>query len=138
MAARVLSTQEIKIASEDDVVLVRRAVRALAERRGFDSFASAALTTAVTELGRNIWVHARSGLAIIEELEDGPRPGVRVEFRDQGPGIPDIAWAMAGGNSTSSSLGLGLSGTKRLVDEFQIQSEAGRGTSVRITKWKRF
>jgi serine/threonine-protein kinase RsbT len=138
MAARVLSTQEIKITSEDEVVLVRRAVRALAERRGFDSFASAALTTAVTELGRNIWVHARSGLVIIEELEDGPRPGVRVEFRDQGPGIPDIGWAMAGGNSTSSSLGLGLSGTKRLVDEFQIQSEVGRGTSVRITKWKRF
>jgi serine/threonine-protein kinase RsbT len=138
MAARVLSSQEMKINSEDDVVLVRRAVRSLADRRGFDSFASAALTTAVTELGRNIWVHARGGLAIIEELEDGPRPGVRVEFRDQGPGIPDIEWAMAGGNSTSSSLGLGLSGTKRLVDDFQIQSEAGRGTSVRITKWKRF
>jgi len=138
MALRVLSTQELKIATEDDVVLVRRAVRSLVERRGFDSFATAALTTAVTELGRNIWVHARGGLAIIEELEEGPRPGVRVEFRDQGPGIPDIEWAMAGGNSTASSLGLGLSGTKRLVDDFQIQSEIGRGTSVRITKWKRF
>lgn len=138
MAARVLSTQEMKIDSEDDVVLVRRAVRALAERRGFDSFACAALTTAVTELGRNIWVHARGGRAIIEELEDGPRPGVRVEFKDEGPGIPDITWAMAGGNSTASSLGLGLSGTKRLVDEFQIQSQVGKGTSVLITKWKRF
>jgi serine/threonine-protein kinase RsbT len=138
MAARVLSTQEMKIATEDDVVLVRRAVRALADRRGFDSFACAALTTAVTELGRNVWVHARSGVVILEELEDGPRPGVRVEFRDQGPGIPDIEWALAGGNSTASSLGLGLSGTKRLVDDFQIQSEPGRGTSVRITKWKRF
>jgi serine/threonine-protein kinase RsbT len=138
MAARVLSTQEMKITSEDDVVLVRRAVRSLAERRGFDSFASAALTTAVTELGRNIWVHARKGHAVIEELEDGPRPGVRVEFRDEGPGIPDIDWAMAGGNSTASSLGLGLSGTKRLVDDFQIQSEEGRGTRVLITKWKRF
>jgi serine/threonine-protein kinase RsbT len=138
MAARVLSSQELKIASEDDVVLVRRAVRALAERRGFDSFASAALTTAVTELGRNIWVHARGGRALIEELEDGLRPGVRVEFRDEGPGISDVAWAMAGGNSTASSLGLGLSGTRRLVDEFQIQSEPGRGTHVCITKWKRF
>lgn len=138
MAARVLSTQEMKIASEDDVVLVRRAVRSVAERRGFDSFASAALTTAVSELGRNVWVHARGGTAIIEELEDGLRPGVRVEFRDQGPGIPDLEWAMTGGNSTASSLGLGLSGTKRLVDDFQLQSEAGRGTSVRITKWKRF
>lgn len=138
MAARVLSTQELQIHSEDDVVLVRRAVRALAERRGFDSFACAALTTAVTELGRNIWVHAHGGSAILEELEDGPRPGVRVEFKDKGPGIPDVAWAMAGGNSTASSLGLGLSGTRRLVDEFQIQSEVGKGTSVRITKWKRF
>jgi serine/threonine-protein kinase RsbT len=138
MAARVLSTQEMKISSEDDVVLVRRAVRSLAERRGFDSFASAALTTAVTELGRNIWVHARSGKVIIEDLEDGLRPGVGVEFQDQGPGIPDIAWAMAGGNSTASSLGLGLSGTKRLVDDFHIESAPGRGTTVRIVKWKRF
>jgi serine/threonine-protein kinase RsbT len=138
MAARVLSTQEMKITTEDDVVLVRRAVRALAERRRFDSFALAALTTAVTELTRNVWVHARTGQAIIEELEDGLRHGVRVEFRDQGPGIPDVEWAMAGGNSTASSLGLGLSGTKRLVDDFQIRSEVGRGTTVCITKWKRF
>jgi serine/threonine-protein kinase RsbT len=138
MPSRVLSTQEMKIDTEDDVVLVRRAVRSLVERRGFDSFACAALTTAVTELGRNVWVHAHRGVAIIEELEDGPRPGVRVEFKDQGPGIADLERAMAGGNSTSYSLGLGLSGTKRLVDEFQIQSEVGRGTSVRITKWKRF
>ena len=138
MPVRVLSSQELNLESEDDVVLVRRAVRALAERRGFDSFASAALTTAVTELGRNVWVHARRGRAVIEELEDTLRPGLRVEFRDEGPGIPDLQWAMAGGNSTASSLGLGLSGTKRLVDEFHIQSEAGRGTTVRITKWKRF
>ncbi|WP_224242273.1 anti-sigma regulatory factor [Hyalangium gracile] len=138
MPVRVLSTQEMKLDSEDDVVLIRRAVRALADRRGFDSFASAALTTAVTELGRNVWVHARRGKAIIEELEDALKPGLRVEFRDEGPGIPDIDWAMAGGNSTASSLGLGLSGTKRLVDEFHLQSEVGRGTTVRITKWKRF
>src|SRR4029453_14208181 len=104
MPVRVLSSQELNLESEDDVVLVRRAVRALAERRGFDSFASAALTTAVTELGRNVWVHARGGRGRIEEVEDGPRPGVRVEFKDEGPGIPDIAWAMAGGNSTASSL----------------------------------
>jgi serine/threonine-protein kinase RsbT len=138
MPVRVLSSQELNLESEDDVVLVRRAVRALAERRGFDSFASAALTTAVTELGRNVWVHARRGKAFIEELEDTLRPGLRVEFRDQGPGIRDLEWAMAGGNSTASSLGLGLSGTKRLVDEFHIESEVGRGTIVRITKWKRF
>jgi serine/threonine-protein kinase RsbT len=72
-------------------------------------------------------------------LEDGARPGLRVEFKDQGPGIPDIARAMGGGRgSTAPSLGLGLSGTKRLVDEFQIESQVGQGTTVRITKWKRF
>jgi serine/threonine-protein kinase RsbT len=135
---RTLSTQELRIDSEDDVVLVRRAVRALAERRGFDSFATAALTTAVTELGRNVWVHATRGRVLIQEVEEGGRMGVRVEFTDEGPVIPDVEWAMAGGHSTAASLGLGLSGSRRLVDEFHIQSEVGRGTTVRITKWKRF
>ena len=138
MTVRVLSQQELRIDNEDDVVSVRRAVRALAESRGFDSFATAALTTAVTELSRNVWVHARRGKALIEEVTDGVRNGLRVEFQDEGPGIPDIDWAMAGGHSTASSLGLGLSGTRRLVDEFHIKSEVGHGTLVRITKWKRF
>lgn len=138
MTLRVLSQQEMKIDNEDDVVLVRRAVRAQAEALRFDSFATAALTTAVTELSRNVWVHARRGKALIEEVTDGFRNGIRVEFRDQGPGIPDIEWAMVEGHSTASSLGLGLSGTKRLVDEFHIESLVGRGTLVRITKWKRF
>lgn len=138
MKVRALSQQEVKIDNEDDVVLVRRAVRTLAESRGFDSFASAALTTAVTELSRNVWVHAHRGKALLEEVTDGVRSGIRVEFRDEGPGIPDIDWAMAGGNSTASSLGLGLSGTRRLVDEFHIETQVGHGTLVRITKWKRF
>ena len=138
MVARVLTRQEMKLESEDDVVLVRRAVRALADARGFDSFAAAALTTAVTELGRNVWVHAQRGTVTLEELLEGERPGIRVEFRDEGPGIPDIEWAMAGGHSTASSLGLGLSGSRRLVDEFQLESRPGQGTTVRITKWKRY
>lgn len=138
MTVRVLSQQEVKIDNEDDVVLVRRAARMLAEARSFDSFATAALTTAVTELSRNVWVHAQRGNALIQEVTDGVRTGIRVEFRDQGPGIPDIEWAMVGGHSTASSLGLGLSGTRRLVDEFHIESQPGHGTLVRITKWKRF
>lgn len=138
MTVRVLSQQEMKIDDEEDVVLVRRAVRALAEARSFDSFATSALTTAVTELSRNVWVHAHRGKALIEEVTDGARNGIRVEFRDEGPGIPDIEWATAGGHSSASSLGLGLSGTRRLVDEFHIESQAGHGTLVRITKWKRF
>jgi serine/threonine-protein kinase RsbT len=138
MTVRALSQQEMKIDNEEDVVLVRRAVRALAEARGFDSFATAALTTAVTELSRNVWVHAQKGKALIEEVTDEVRHGLRVEFRDEGPGIPDIEWAMTSGHSTASSLGLGLSGTRRLVDEFHIESQPGNGTLVRITKWKRF
>ncbi len=138
MAARVLSTQEMKIATEDDVVLVRRAVRALAERRGFDSFATAALTTAVTELGRNIWVHARSGRPSSRSWRTarGPECEWSSRTRGQASRISSGPWRAA--TAPPSSLGLGLSGTKRLVDDFQLQSEVGRGTSVRITKWKRF
>ncbi|HEX8824841.1 MAG TPA: anti-sigma regulatory factor [Archangium sp.] len=137
MTIHVLASQELKIDSEDDVVLVRRAVRTLAEARGFDSFAVAALTTAVTELSRNVWVHARRGMALVEEVTDGERNGIRVEFRDEGPGIADIEWAMASGHSTASSLGLGLGGTRRLVDVFHLESKPGQGTTVCITKWKR-
>lgn len=138
MTIRVLSLRELKIDNEEDVVLVRRAVRLLAEAQSFDSFATSALTTAVTELSRNVWVHAQRGRALIEEVTDGARTGIRAEFRDEGPGIPDIEWALVDGHSTASSLGLGLSGTRRLVDEFHIESRPGTGTLVRITRWKRF
>ena len=130
------SKREMPIETEDDVILVRRAVRALAESKGFDVFASAALTTAASELTRNIWVHARRGMAVLEEVESGDRVGVRVIFQDQGPGIADIPRVMAGGYSTARSMGLGLSGSRRLVDEFDLQSTVGRGTTVEIVKWK--
>jgi len=126
----------MRIATEDDVILVRRAVRALAEAHGFDVFASAALTTATSELTRNVWVHGGGGLAIIEELANGERSGVRVTFRDEGPGIADVARVMAGGYSTARSMGLGLSGSRRLVDEFDLKTVPGRGTTVEIVKWK--
>jgi serine/threonine-protein kinase RsbT len=138
VAVTTLSSVRMKIDSEDDVVLVRRAVRSLASERGFDSFSSAAVTTATSELTRNVWVHARGGVAIVEEVSDGERSGVRVRFEDQGPGIPDIARVLAGGYSTARSLGLGVSGSRRLVDEFSIESTVGRGTVVVFTKWKRF
>jgi serine/threonine-protein kinase RsbT len=138
MPPRVVSMQEMNIESEEDVVEVRRAVRRLAEARGFDSFATAALTTATTELSRNVWVHARRGRVVIQELVDGERVGVQVEFQDTGPGIANLELALAGGHSTAASLGLGLSGSKRLVDEFHLQSQVGQGTTVRITKWKRY
>jgi serine/threonine-protein kinase RsbT len=134
----VLSSTKLKIEAEDDVVVVRRTVRALALERGFDSFSSAAVTTATSELTRNVWVHARGGSAVIEEVSEGERLGLRVRFEDRGPGIPDIERVLAGGYSTAKSLGLGLSGSRRLVDEFSIESTVGKGTVVTFVKWKRF
>lgn len=136
MAITNTSLREMRIETEDDVILVRRAVRELAQTRGFDVFASAALTTAASELTRNVWVHARKGVAILEEVANGDRRGVRVTFRDEGPGIADIPRVMAGGFSTARSMGMGLSGSRRLVDEFDLQSTVGRGTTVEIVKWK--
>lgn len=133
-----LSHRELPIEREDDVIVVRRAVKSLAQARKFDSFASAAITTATSELTRNVWVHAGSGRAVIEEVSDGARIGLRIEFMDQGPGIEDIARVMRGGYSTARSLGLGLSGSKRLVDDFVIESQVGHGTRIVIVKWKAF
>jgi serine/threonine-protein kinase RsbT len=138
VALSILSSIKLKIDSEDDVVVVRRKVRALAMERGFDSFSSAALTTATSELTRNVWVHARGGFAVIEEVSEGERLGLRVRFEDRGPGIPSIERVLAGGYSTAKSLGLGVSGSRRLVDEFSIDSTMGEGTVVTFTKWKRF
>lgn len=136
--AQVLQRHEMPIRSEDDIALVRNRVRGIAQRRGFDGFASAAVTTATSELARNVYVHGGGGKAIIEEISDGGRSGIAVEFIDEGPGIADVARALVGGFSTARSLGLGLSGSKRLVDEFEIDSVVGRGTRVRLVKWTRY
>ncbi len=128
---------EIRIDKEADIVAVRQRVRELAREHGFDQFAVAALTTAASELSRNVWVHAQRGLARITVLHNGRRVGLELEFVDHGPGIADLNRALAGGFSTSKSLGLGLSGTRRLVDEFEIQTEPGRGTRIVIRKWKK-
>ncbi|HXN34338.1 MAG TPA: anti-sigma regulatory factor [Polyangiaceae bacterium] len=136
MPIEALTRREMKIASEDDVALVRRAVRALAESRRFDVFASAAITTATSELTRNVLVHARGGVALLEEVSDDDRVGIRVTFRDEGPGIENIERVLAGGYSTAKSMGLGLSGSRRLVDEFHLESAAGRGTCIQIVKWQ--
>jgi serine/threonine-protein kinase RsbT len=137
MAASLVFRQERKIDCEEDVVLVRREVRALAEKHGFDAFAVAALTSAVSEFARNIWRHAGKGTAIVSELREPTRSGISVKFRDEGPGIQDVKEAVEGGQDTFRSLGLGLSGSRRLVDEFEIDSAVGRGTVVTIVKWRR-
>jgi serine/threonine-protein kinase RsbT len=138
VALRIVSTEQLPIVREDDIVLVRRRARGLAQERGFDAFAVAAITTAASELARNVWTHGKGGHAIIEVLADGDRPGIRMRFEDDGPGIADLDRALAGGYSTAKSLGLGLSGSRRLVDEFAIDTHPGDGTTVTVTKWARF
>jgi serine/threonine-protein kinase RsbT len=128
---------DIRIEKEVDIVAVRQLVRDLTKAHQFDQFAIAALTTAASELSRNVWVHAKSGSARIIVLENGKNVGIELQFNDQGPGIADLNRALAGGYSTANSLGLGLSGTKRLVDEFHIDTEPGRGTRIVIRKWKK-
>jgi serine/threonine-protein kinase RsbT len=128
---------EFRIDKEADIVAVRQCVRDIAKEHRFDQFAVAALTTAASELSRNVWVHAQKGVARIHVLRNGNKVGVELEFEDHGPGIADLNRALAGGFSTAQSLGLGLSGTKRLVDEFHIDTEPGRGTKIVIRKWKK-
>ncbi|HVY45814.1 MAG TPA: anti-sigma regulatory factor [Minicystis sp.] len=132
----VVSRIQMPIESEDDVAVVRRRVRDVAVEIKLDSFAIAGVTTAASELTRNVWVHAGRGGALIEVLEDGYRKGVRLTFKDEGPGIADLGRALAGGFSTSRSMGLGLSGSRRLVDEFDIRTVPGKGTTVTVVKWK--
>ncbi len=138
MFTQILQTHQMPIAREDDVALVRRKVKQIATERGFDAFASAAITTATSELTRNVWVHAGGGHATIEELTDGARFGIRIHFHDQGPGIDDTERVLRGGYSTARSLGLGLSGSRRLVDEFELRTQRGTGTDVTVVKWTRY
>jgi serine/threonine-protein kinase RsbT len=138
MAERVLSHEELPLTTENDVVTVRRRAQAVAHERGLGTFAIAAITTAASELARNVLNHGKGGVATIEVVANGAKHGVRLVFRDQGPGIADVPRVLAGGYSTAKSLGLGLSGSKRLVDEFAIDTTPGKGTVVTVIKWARF
>jgi len=130
-------SEKMIVASEDDVMLARRTVRLLAESLGFDPFTAAAITTATSELCRNVWVHAEKGTALVEQIGSNGRTGIRVELRDEGPGIAEIDRVLSGGQRHGGSLGLGLSGSRRLADEFRIETVVGRGTVVTVVKWKR-
>lgn len=130
-------THPLRLDVEGDIIVVRRRVRDVAELRKFDGFATAAITTAASELARNVIVHGGGGVARIDELSDGVRVGIRIVFEDTGPGIADLERVLRGGYSTARSMGLGLSGSRRLVDEFDIQTSES-GTKVTIVKWKRY
>lgn len=127
----------VPIKHESDIVSARREGRALAAGLGFSSGELAVIATAISEVARNIVVYARTGEIQLSVVSRGGRRGVQVVAKDQGPGIADIEMAMRDGYSTSKSLGLGLPGAKRLMDEFQISSELGKGTTITMTKWAR-
>jgi len=130
-------SHQVSVTTQDDVVAARRQARAMAIELGFDAFAVAAITTATSELARNVFVHGGGGFVTIETLRTGERLGLCLTFCDEGPGIEDVEQALQGGFSTKRSLGLGLSGSRRLVDEFELTSTPGEGTKVRVVKWTR-
>jgi serine/threonine-protein kinase RsbT len=129
---------ELPIRSGDDVVRVRQQVRTVAADCGLSLVDQTKLVTAASELARNTLVYGGGGMARVEVVKSGNgRSGVKVGFSDDGPGIPDLDQAMTDGWSSGSGLGLGLSGARRLVDEFELTSEPGAGTSVIVIKWSR-
>nr|WP_210736742.1 anti-sigma regulatory factor [Cellulomonas hominis] len=125
------------IATDGDVVRVRQAVRALAQGARLSLVDQTKLVTAASELARNTLIYGGGGEALLSVETNGRRTGVRVEFRDEGPGIPDLDQAMTDGWTSGSGLGLGLSGARRLVEQFAIDTAPGRGTRVTITSWSR-
>jgi serine/threonine-protein kinase RsbT len=125
----------VPIRVDGDIVTARQQGRALAEQIGFNGSDLTCIATAISELGRNILRYAGSGEVILRPAQVGSKQGIVVIARDEGPGIPDIALALQDGFSTSSSLGLGLPGTRRLMDELEIESVIGRGTTVTAKKW---
>jgi len=130
------TTDTLPITSGDDVVRVRQKVRVRATEIGLSLVDQTKLITAASELARNTLDYGKGGHADIETIQ-GDRRGVRVIFRDRGPGIPDIQQALTDGFTSGNGLGHGLGGARRLVDDFDIQSAVGAGTTVTIARWKR-
>ncbi len=126
----------VAIASDQDIVLARQKGRTLAFKLGFSSSDSTLVATAISELARNILTYARTGEITVKLIRSSVRLGIMVVASDTGPGITDVRQAVKDGFSTSGSLGLGLPGVRRLMDEFMIESELGHGTRVTVKKWK--
>ena len=129
-------SDKLPVASDGDIVTVRQRVRAMAVESGFSLVDQTKIVTAASELARNTVVHGGGGTVEIDVLVDGARRGIRLTFRDHGPGIPDVEAAMCDGFTTGTGLGLGLGGARRLCNEFDIQSTPGDGTVVRIIRWR--
>ena len=133
-----MSDGEIQVAinSDQDIVSARQKGRLMATELGFSTGDATLVATAISELARNIVSYARRGQITLKTVNGLNRQGISVIATDDGPGIPDIRQALRDGFSTSGSLGLGLPGVRRLMDEFEITSKPGRGTTVAVKKWR--
>ena len=127
----------VPIRVDADVLVARQKARELAKSLKFSSSELTLIATAISEVARNIVTYAKQGEIVLQLVSRGHRRGIRVVAHDDGPGIADVKLAMEDGYSTSSSLGLGLPGSKRLMDDFDIVSAVGKGTTVTMTKWER-
>src|SRR6478736_416084 len=127
----------VKIVTEWDIVAARQLGRNVSKELGFGTVDQARITTAISELARNIYLYAGKGQIYIEKLNRGGKNGLLVVVTDEGPGIPDVRKVMEDGYSTSGGLGAGLPGVKRLMDEFDIETNVGEGTEIKAVKWLR-
>jgi serine/threonine-protein kinase RsbT len=126
----------VAIDSEQDIVSARQQGRALALELGFSAVDSTLIATAISELARNIVSYAGTGEITLQTIQNSTAKGILIVAADEGPGIDDLRQALRDGFSTSGSLGLGLPGVRRLMDEFQIASQPGKGTRVEVKKWR--
>lgn len=131
-----LKSERFSITTSADVVKVRQVARQWATELKFSLVDQTKLVTATSELARNTLEHGGGGSMLAEIVEEGTKKGIKLVFEDKGPGIPDLQLALRDGYTTGGGMGLGLSGSKRLVNDFQIKSEPGRGTTVTIIRWK--
>jgi serine/threonine-protein kinase RsbT len=132
----VLKNDLVPIRTSGDIVTVRQMVRTRAIELGFGLVDQTKMVTAASELARNTLDYGGGGTALIESITEGARNGVRMTFVDQGPGIPDLELALKDGYTTGTGLGLGLSGARRLMNEFTLQSRPGEGTRVSVARWR--
>lgn len=136
MSLTVRKHETLPVRTDQDVARVRRVVREWAKEFGFSLILQTKLVTAASEIARNTARYGREGKALLEAVDNAVRFGLRLIFTDTGPGLKDVQLAMQKGYSTNKGLGLGLPGSKRLVDEFWIESQAGQGTRVCMIMWK--
>ena len=132
----VTRTEEHPVRSEHDIVLARQIVRRLCVELSFGLVDQTKMVTAASELARNTLIYGGGGTMVCEALLEGTKRGLRLTFKDDGPGIADVALAMKDGWTSGTGMGLGLSGAKRLVNDFEIESAPGKGTRVTVARWK--